>query len=103
LTLPYGLGFKYQINKKFNLGFELLQHLAFTDYLDNVTSNPVCGTPAKTTFGRVQSAARGNVKADGKTGRGGDHWDQYTTGMITIGYTFAPCMAKHVARPKYLN
>jgi hypothetical protein len=101
LTLPYGLGFKYQMNKKFSLGFELLQHVCFTDYIDNVTSNPVGGTPAKNTFGTIQSAARGNFKAGAK--RGGDHWDQYTTGMISLGYTFSPCMAKHVARPKYLN
>ncbi len=101
LTLPYGLGFKYQVNKKFNWGVELLQHIAFTDYLDNVTSNPVGGTPSNSTFGRLQSAARGNFKSGSV--RGGDHWDQYTTAMITFGYTFTPCGVKHVARPKYLN
>ncbi|MBO4771427.1 MAG: hypothetical protein J5595_02690, partial [Bacteroidales bacterium] len=33
-TLPYGLGFRYQVSKKFYWGFELLQHVCFTDYLD---------------------------------------------------------------------
>jgi len=103
LTLPYGLGFKYQVSKKFNLGVEFLQHLCFTDYIDNVTSNPVGGKPANNTFGVLQSAARGNFKAGAKRGGDGEHWDQYTTFMINFGYTFAPCMAKHVARPKYLN
>jgi hypothetical protein len=100
VTIPVGLGFKYQASKKYSIGFELLQHICATDYVDNVTSNPVAGK-SKGTLGAIQSAARGNFKSGAK--RGGDHWDQYTTFMISLGYTFTPCGVKHVARPKYLN
>ncbi|MCR5455070.1 MAG: hypothetical protein K6F33_08805 [Bacteroidales bacterium] len=99
LTLPYGLGFKFQASKKYSIGIEALQHVCFTDYIDNVTSNPVVAKIEKGTLGGVQQAARGNRGGI----PGGDAWDQYTTFMITLGYTFTPCGIKHVARPKYLN
>ena len=100
-TLPVGLGFKYQFSKKFYMGVELLQHICFTDYLDNVTSNKIVSKPSNGTVGKLQSAVLGNFKAG--QSRGGDYNDQYTTCLITFGYTFTPCGAKHVARPKYLN
>jgi hypothetical protein len=104
-TLPFGLGFKYQASKKFYIGFELLQHVLVgskgkgNDYLDGV-SNFGFGKdmPKGATVANVQKAVRGSQAFDK-----GKYGDQYTTAMLSLGYTFTPCMAKHVARPKYLN
>jgi len=101
-TLPFGLGFKYQASKKVGIGFELLQHVLVgskgkgNDYLDGMSSFGFGKEMPKGVGAQVQKAVRGNYK-------GGDKGDQYTTAMISLTYTFAPCMAKHVARPKYLN
>ena len=37
LCLPYGAGFKWQVNCNFNVGFEFGQRKLFTDYLDDVS------------------------------------------------------------------
>ncbi len=102
-TLPYGLGFRYHVSKKFYWGVELLQHYCFTDYIDNVTSNSIISSKETGAVKQIQDRVKGNY-ADGKR-RGGknEHNDQYTTFMITFGHTFTPCGIKHVARPKYLN
>ena len=102
-TLPYGLGFRYQVSKKFYWGFELLQHVCFTDYLDNVTSNKVKATKDGGTVAAVQSAVRGNFAEGAHRGGKNEYNDQYTTLLLTFGHTFTPCGVKHVARPKYLN
>lgn len=36
-TVPMGVGAKFRINEFLNVNFELLYHLAFTDYLDDVS------------------------------------------------------------------
>jgi len=101
-TLPFGLGFKYQASKKFGIGFELLQHVLVgskgkgNDYLDGMSGFGFGNDTPSGLGAQVEKAVRGNYK-------GGDKGDQYTTAMISFSYTFAPCMAKHVARPKYLN
>ncbi len=38
-TVPLGVGAKFRINEFLNVNFEVLYHLAFTDYLDDVSSN----------------------------------------------------------------
>lgn len=35
LTIPYGVGIKYQINRPWNIGLEYGTRKTFTDYLDN--------------------------------------------------------------------
>ncbi|MBP5681665.1 MAG: outer membrane beta-barrel protein [Bacteroidales bacterium] len=101
-TLPFGLGFKYQASKNFYIGCELLQHVLVgskgkgNDYLDGMSSFGFGKDTPAGLSAQVQKAVRGNV-------HGGDKGDQYTTGLITFGYTFTPCAVKHVARPKYLN
>lgn len=38
-TVPLGVGVKFRINEFLNVNFELLYHLAFTDYLDDVSKS----------------------------------------------------------------
>jgi opacity protein-like surface antigen len=41
LSLPIGAGFKYAINERMNVGFEILYRLTNTDYLDDVSKTYV--------------------------------------------------------------
>lgn len=41
LCIPFGVGFKYSINERFNIGFELLHRFTNTDYLDDVSKTYV--------------------------------------------------------------
>lgn len=93
-TLPAGIGFKYQFNKKFSMGLEILQHVCFTDWLDGMTEEPA-PKPANNLIGQMQSATHVDY-------RGGDANDYYPTVMLNFTRTFTGCGVKHVARPKYM-
>jgi hypothetical protein len=41
LAIPFGAGFKYSINERINLGFEVVYRFAQTDYLDDVSKTYV--------------------------------------------------------------
>ncbi len=107
ITVPYGLGMKYQFSKNFNMGIEILQHFCASDCIDGVSGSPVVAIKGNGVIADMQRAVAGNgAKAGvGRTTstKDGGHFDQYTTCMLTFGYTFTPCAVKHVARPKYLN
>jgi len=38
IAIPFGVGFKYKLNREWDLGFELAWRKTFTDYLDDVSS-----------------------------------------------------------------
>ena len=38
IAIPFGIGFKYKLNREWDLGFELAWRKTFTDYLDDVSS-----------------------------------------------------------------
>ncbi|MBC6401939.1 MAG: outer membrane beta-barrel protein [Ekhidna sp.] len=38
LTVPFGIGAKFRVNEFLNINAEVLYHLAFTDYLDDVSN-----------------------------------------------------------------
>jgi len=38
MAIPFGIGFRYNFSKKWNIGFELGYRKLFTDYLDDVSS-----------------------------------------------------------------
>jgi hypothetical protein len=38
-NVPYGFGFKYFLNERFYLGFEVVNRMTFTDYIDDVSTN----------------------------------------------------------------
>lgn len=56
ISVPFGVGIKYAINERFNIGFEILHRFTNTDYLDDVSKtyvdpsifppNPVDGSPS---------------------------------------------------------
>lgn len=41
VSLPVGVGFKYALNERINLGFEVVYHFTNTDYLDDVSKTYV--------------------------------------------------------------
>jgi hypothetical protein len=38
ISIPFGVGFKYAINERFNIGFEVTHRFTSTDYLDDVST-----------------------------------------------------------------
>jgi hypothetical protein len=38
LAIPFGVGIKYSINERINLGFEVVHRFTNTDYLDDVST-----------------------------------------------------------------
>ncbi|MEM6735807.1 MAG: DUF6089 family protein [Bacteroidota bacterium] len=47
-TVPFGFGAKFRINDFVNINFEVLYHLAFTDYLDDVSNTYATELPNST-------------------------------------------------------
>jgi hypothetical protein len=41
LSVPFGVGFKYSINERMNIGFEIVHRFTNTDYLDDVSKTYV--------------------------------------------------------------
>lgn len=41
ICIPFGVGFKYSLNERFNIGFEILHRFTNTDYLDDVSKTYV--------------------------------------------------------------
>jgi hypothetical protein len=41
VCIPFGVGFKYSINEKMNIGFEIVHRFTTTDYLDDVSKTYV--------------------------------------------------------------
>jgi hypothetical protein len=37
VSIPFGVGFKYALNERFNIGFEVVHRFTTTDYLDDVS------------------------------------------------------------------
>ena len=37
--IPVGIGFKYYVNERFHVGFEVMHRVTFTDYIDDVSTN----------------------------------------------------------------
>ena len=38
MNLPYGIGVKYFFNDRYNLSFEIVNRITFTDYVDDVST-----------------------------------------------------------------
>ena len=41
ISIPFGAGFKYALNERINIGFEVLHRITNTDYLDDVSKTYV--------------------------------------------------------------
>jgi hypothetical protein len=46
LAIPVGIGFRYRLTDDFDLGFEIMHRVAFSDYLDDVSDNRNSISPA---------------------------------------------------------
>jgi hypothetical protein len=46
LAIPVGVGFRYRLTDDFDLGFEIMHRVAFSDYLDDVSDNRSSISPA---------------------------------------------------------
>jgi hypothetical protein len=97
LCLPIGVGIKYSLNERFNIGFEVLYRFTGTDYLDDVSTtyvdpivfyDPASGLPPPAAFylhdrsnetGEpigIPGRARGNSKQK----------DQFVTAMFHVTF-----------------
>ncbi len=91
IAIPFGIGAKYAINDRWNLGLELGYRLTFTDYLDDVSTTYVDADALLAERGDVAVALSNRshtTKAPGE-GRGDPHDnDFYFIGGFTISYNF---------------
>ena len=101
ISIPLGVGVKYRITERINLGFDVGLRKTFTDYLDDVSGSYVNYNDLLAGNGAVAAALgnrsgelnpEGNIPAIVPTGtqRGNslkDDW--YYTAGITLGYNFS--------------
>jgi Domain of unknown function (DUF6089) len=72
VNVPYGVGVKYFINETFNLSFEVVNRLTFTDYIDDVSTRYIDPQDFYNYFGanspKAAMAAQMSNKSDVVTG-----------------------------------
>lgn len=98
ITAPIGFGFKYTINRQWNVGIEYGVRMTTTDYLDDVSTDYYDPTALAAAYGdkAVEMADKRINLDDGadlspaQAGgqRGGEALDSYMFGFVTIGYKF---------------
>ncbi len=95
-AIPAGIGFKYAINDKWNLGVEVGGRKTFTDYLDDVSRTYVNDSDILEERGVIGLALANKTGATKNFGdvRGGStgqqvYDDWYYTTAITISYNFS--------------
>jgi len=98
LAFPLGFGFKYAINRQWNVGIEYGIRMTTTDYLDDVSTDyydPAAlaaanGAEALEMADKRINLATGEdldpISAGGQ--RGGSALDSYMFGFVTVGYKF---------------
>lgn len=98
VSIPFGLGFKYAINDKWNLGIELGFRKTFTDYLDDVSTDYTDLVALAAFNGEIAAdlAWRGDeINPDatppvvGYSRGASDKLDWYLISGITISYNFS--------------
>jgi len=87
VIIPFGIGFKYNLNGPFSIGADLGYRIAFTDHLDNVgayykavSTNPELDYLADPSGHLMRN--QGKLRGDGRP------YDAYMTAGFTITYTF---------------
>jgi hypothetical protein len=96
ISIPFGGGFKYALNERTNIGFELLHRFTNTDYLDDVSKTYV--DPAVFPANPDGSSSNGLLLSDrsyelgepigipGRERGGSRQKDQFVTAMFTISF-----------------
>ncbi len=101
LSIPFGIGAKYELTRDFNLRAELVPRITFTDYLDDVSTRYINPTVFQNHLsGQAladallvndrrlpQPGVTINPKGGQRRGDPNDK-DSYFTIMIKLGYTF---------------
>jgi hypothetical protein len=91
LALPFAMGYRYKLNRKYVLGLEFQLRKSFGDYIDDVSGTYVDNTRLRTERGDVAAdLADRNTSADLRqpgSGRGNPGAnDNYGFGVITFSY-----------------
>ncbi|MCC2546115.1 DUF6089 family protein [Hymenobacter sp. BT175] len=98
ISIPFGGGVRYKINKSFDVGFEIGWRKTFTDYLDDVSGNyaapAALGSDASKYFGRdITRSTSGEFTGFNTPGemRGKSNEDDwYIVTGLTVNYILAP-------------
>jgi hypothetical protein len=95
IAIPFGVGIKYSINERINLGFEVLHRFTNTDYLDDVSgtyadissfpANPDGSNPAFLLSDRSYETGT-PIGAKGKQRGNSKNKDQFVTAMFYVSF-----------------
>ena len=96
LAIPFGVGFKYSVNERINVGFEVVHRFTNTDYLDDVSKTYVDpaifppnpdGSPTPAYLLQDRSYETGpRIGAKGVQRGNSKQRDQYTTAVFTLSF-----------------
>ena len=108
IAIPFGLGVRYKLDKRWDLGFELGWRKTFTDYLDDVSTNyadpqdlrDVAGPAAALFADRKAEAGFAGVKGWGAKGdQRGDSSDK--DWYIVAGFNVNYILGNKLKSPKF--
>ncbi len=95
IAVPFGLGIKYSINERFNVGFEILHRFTNTDYLDDVSqtymdlssfpANPDGSNPAFQLSDRSYETGT-PIGVKGRQRGNSQNKDQFVTAMFYLSF-----------------
>ncbi len=96
-AIPFGVGIKYAINQKINIGFEVLHRFTTTDYLDDVSTTyvgadkfpplPDGSTPvAGLLQDRSYEVTATPIGIEGRQRGYAKQKDQFTTAQVTVSF-----------------
>lgn len=99
LSIPFGVGVKYALTSKMNLGFEVLYRFTGTDYLDDVSTTYVGidkfpplpdGTPSVASLLQDRSYELGDpIGVEGRQRGYSGQKDQFVTAMVTLSFNLS--------------
>ncbi len=97
VSIPFGVGFKYCLNARMNIGFEIVHRFTNTDYLDDVSKtyvepsvfppNPVDNSPSQALLMSDRSYELGEpIGVPGRQRGNSQQRDQFATAMFHISW-----------------
>ncbi|MBO7439865.1 MAG: hypothetical protein J6U21_09325 [Bacteroidales bacterium] len=94
ISIPVGVGFKYQATRDISVGIEFLQHFTTTDYIDDCSSyyfnydqQGVTPPSEMTKVFADRRSSKTSLDTGGKRGNSGYN-DTYFTAIFTVHYRF---------------
>ncbi len=95
IAIPFGVGVKYALNDRMNLGFEILHRFTNTDYLDDVSKTYVganrfpsdAGNPSNALLLQDRSYETGEIIGiEGRQRGYSGQKDQWVTAVVTLSF-----------------